>query len=47
MRVEGAVAALFISCVVALADDTKPIDFSGDWWNNRCVLRPLSNKGIY
>ena len=45
MRVEGAVAALFISCVVALADDTKPIDFSGDWWNSRCGLATLVEQG--
>jgi hypothetical protein len=41
MRVEGAVAALFISCAVALAEDTKPIDFSGDWWSYRCGLAVL------
>ena len=45
MRVEGAVAAIFISCAVALADDTKPIDFSGDWWNNRCGLATLVEQG--
>ena len=45
MRVEGAVAALFISCVVALAEDTKPIDFSGDWWSNRCGLATLVEQG--
>ena len=21
----------------AMAEDTKPINFSGDWWNNRCA----------
>ena len=47
MRVEGVVAALLISCVAAMAEDTKPINFSGDWWNNRCGSRPLSNKEAY
>jgi Avidin family len=45
VRVEGTVAALFISCAVALAEDTKPIDFSGDWWNQRCGLATLVEQG--
>ena len=45
MRVEGVVAALLISCVAAMADDTKPINFSGDWWNNRCGLATLVEQG--
>jgi hypothetical protein len=45
MRVECAVAALFIGCAAALAEDTKPIDFSGDWWNNRCGHAILVEKG--
>jgi hypothetical protein len=36
MRIGGAVAALFMSCAAALGEDTRPINFSGDWWNNRC-----------
>ncbi|MGB8893201.1 MAG: avidin/streptavidin family protein [Pseudolabrys sp.] len=45
MRVGGVVAALFISCVGALAEDTKPINFSGEWWNNRCGLATLVEQG--
>ena len=45
MRVGGVVAALFISCVVALAEDAKPINFSGEWWNNRCGLATLVEQG--
>lgn len=45
MRVEGVVAALFISCLAAMAEDTKPINFSGDWWNNRCGLATLVEQG--
>ena len=45
MRVEGVVAALLISCVAAMAEDTKPINFSGDWWNNRCGLATLVEQG--
>ena len=45
MRVEGVVAALLISCVAAMAEDTKPINFSGDWWNNRCGLATLIEQG--
>ena len=45
MRVEGVVAALLISCVAARAEDTKPINFSGDWWNNRCGLATLVEQG--
>ena len=45
MRVEGAVAALCISCAVALAEDTRPMDFSGDWWSNRCALATLVEQG--
>jgi Avidin family len=47
MRVEGAVGALFISCAVALAENTKPIDFSGDWWNYRCGLAILVEQGSH
>jgi hypothetical protein len=43
--VEGVVAALLISCVTAMAEDTKPINFSGDWWNNRCGLATLVEQG--
>ena len=45
MRVEGVVAALFISCVAAMAENTKPINFSGDWWNNRCGVATLVEQG--
>ena len=45
MRVEGVVAALLISCVAAMAEDTKPINFSGDWWSNRCGLATLVEQG--
>ena len=45
VRVEGVVAALLISCVAAMAEDTKPINFSGDWWNNRCGLATLVEQG--
>jgi hypothetical protein len=45
MRIGGAVAALFISCVVALAENTKLIDFSGDWWSQRCGLATLVEQG--
>ena len=45
MRVEGVVAALLISCVAAMAENTKPINFSGDWWNNRCGLATLVEQG--
>ena len=52
MRVEGVVAALLISCVAAMAEDTKAINFSGDWWNNRCGLATLVEEasvlsGVY
>jgi hypothetical protein len=45
VRVEGVVTALLISCAAAMAEDTKPINFSGDWWNNRCGLVTLVEQG--
>ena len=45
MRADAAAAVLFLSCAVALAEDTKLIDFSGDWWNYRCGHVILVEQG--
>ena len=47
MRVKASVIILFIGCAAALAEDTKPINFSGDWWNGRCGHATFVEQGSF